>query len=822
MARENSWKQIAVKERKARERAEQELEKRSQELYIANQKLMRLNSSLETKVVERNETLMALITNLQAGVLVEDAKRKVLLVNEEFCKIFKLPPPEGMIGADCSESAEYSKTLFKEPERFVQDLDVLLKNRQTVVGQELQMTDGRILERDYIPIYSQGKYMGHLWQYRDITEKKKKELELRRSEEKYKSIIENMELGLMEVDIDGNIMHAYDRFCEMTGYRAEELIGKNAMKTFLPSEFLPVLEEHEHGRRQGKASVYEIQMFKKNGDRIWALISGAPFYGEKGIIEGSIGIHLDITDRKLLEEQLIKAKKAADDASKAEKEFLASISHEIRNPINSVIGMTHLLYDTELHPEQREYLDAIKYSSDLLQSLISDVLDISKIQAGEVEFSPSEFSLPEIIQGIVKTYQFRLQEKEISVLAFLDPKLRTNVIGDKTMLNQVLNNLFSNAAKFTESGEITIKVDILDRIDDEINVRFRVRDSGIGIPEEKLQLIFESFKQAERDTKLKYGGTGLGLSITKRLVEIHGGQITVESEVGEGSTFTCIIPFKDSGKSTRPVAQKKTPITGAFGFNRLLVVDDNRMNQLYLSGILKKWKINFDVASNGQEAVQMVEREAYDLILMDIRMPIMDGYEATIKIRNMGQNVNCKTPIIALTASALVDERAKALLVGMNYHLTKPFVPAQLEEALRQFSLIEVEAPEEEENDFAFNSELDAETLNMFYGGDMEYALEMFRIFAKNTPQEIQYIRDFLELTDVESLVKAIHKMKPNFGMIGMPNLELETNLLELELQKTQSLDPNLCDRVCRFLDNVENKLKIIHSEIQRMEEIVV
>ncbi|HLK96671.1 MAG TPA: PAS domain S-box protein, partial [Hymenobacter sp.] len=301
------------------------------------------------KVLETTQLrLTTLITNLPSGVMVEDQDRRIILVNQLFCNIFDLPVcPDQLIGLDRLASTRSVKQLMDKPEEFVSRIDELLADRQAVVGEEIWMANGHILERDYIPIYLDKQYMGHLWRYTDVTANYRSREQIRRSEEKYRGIMNNMELGLLEVDNDQTILRAYERCCNMLGYTEEELIGQNAANLLVPPEFRPVNSEQQRQRKQGNAGSYELQLIRKDGSRIWVLVSDVPIIDENGELVGSMGIHYDLSERKILEQELAKAKEIAEEARQAEKQFLANMSHEIRTPLNAIIGMSHLLFDTQ-------------------------------------------------------------------------------------------------------------------------------------------------------------------------------------------------------------------------------------------------------------------------------------------------------------------------------------------------------------------------------------------------------------------------------------------------------------------------------------------
>ena len=628
--------------------------------------------------------LSTLITNLQKGVLVKDENMKIVLVNQIFCDIFKINTlPDVMKGMDYSNFAEQSMHLFKDPEAFVNQTGVILDNKQTTVDENIVMEDGRVFLRTYIPIFLENQYRGHLWEYADITEQYNARELIRKSEEKYRGIMNNMELGLLEVDNDQKIVRAYESFCQMVGYTQEELLGKNARDLFLPKEFVQILNDQQEERAKGAASSYEIQLQKKDGSRLWVIISGTPILGDDGEIVGSMGIHYDITERKHLEQELEKAKQIAEHARQSEKQFLANMSHEIRTPLNAVIGMTHLLFDTRPSKQQYEYLDILKSSADFLLSLICDLLDMAKIEAGKVEINNQPFDLVGLLRTIQRLFQIKIENKPIEINLMIDGRISGNYLGDDLILNQILLNIIGNAEKFTEKGSIDITVKQKNQDDEFDWIEFKIEDTGSGIAEEKIELIFQKFKQINMHGH-KHKGTGLGLSITKELVEIQGGKVSVSSEEGVGSTFTFTLPYKKVGNDIIPTTHEIKVAPPTLDGCHVLVAEDNLMNQKYISSLLTKWNINFVIASDGKKAVEQAHNQRFDIILMDIQMPNMNGYEAAITIRNT-KNVNQTTPIIALTASAMLDQKNKALEAGMNDFVTKPFAPNDLLSTLQQY-----------------------------------------------------------------------------------------------------------------------------------------
>ncbi|QJD79434.1 PAS domain-containing hybrid sensor histidine kinase/response regulator [Spirosoma rhododendri] len=715
--------------------------------------------------------LASLIINLQKGVLVEDGEGRITLVNQLFCDLFSIPlTPEDLLDMDSALIVSRMKHHFVDADQFEQNTRQIQANQQMVLDQTLYQTNGRVLERDFIPIVEEGRYEGHLWKYGDVTEQHLSREATRKNEEKYRGILNTMDIGLIELNRDRTIQRAYDRFCTMTGYTEAQLIGR-------PIDELIV--SNENGESEPPTSVLhagEQQMIRRDDQRIWVIVSEVPQLSENSEIIGTIAVYYDITQRKLLEQELGKAQEIAEEARQAEKQFLANMSHEIRTPLNAIIGMAHLLFDTRPTRQQLEYLEILKTSSDFLYSLISDLLDMAKIEAGRIDVHKQPFDLVGLLRTIQRVFQIKLEQRPIDLELMVDAQIGGNYVGDELLLNQILLNLIGNAEKFTEEGHIDIGVRLKKEENDVSWVEFSVQDTGIGIPAEKIDLIFQKFKQVNANGH-KQKGTGLGLAITHQLVELQGGTIAVVSTEGQGTTFTVTLPFQRSDVAPIVYPRQIQPVPTDLTDCRLLVAEDNIMNQKYISSLLDKWAISFVIASDGKRAVEMAQQQHFDLILMDIQMPVMDGYEATITIRNT-QNINQQTPIVALTASAMTDQKAKASRVGMTDFITKPFSPNNLLEAIQRHTHTNAKATADEVLP-PVAAELDQHRLDEIYGSDRSYAADMFEVFLSDVLPEFTHIQDLILEKDWPSLGRLAHKLKPTLGMVGLTTLEKKLHSIE-------------------------------------------
>ncbi|RAJ30512.1 response regulator [Pedobacter cryoconitis] len=385
------------------------------------------------------------------------------------------------------------------------------------------------------------------------------------------------------------------------------------------------------------------------------------------------------------QKELIKAKELAEQGKKIKENFLANMSHEIRTPINGIIGLANLLEKTTLTAEQNEMISLLQISSNSLLGVINDILDLSKIDAGMFKINRTATDLAEVCHAVINLLSIRAKEKDLELITSFDPDLPKNVSADSLRLNQILMNLIGNAIKFTNKGSVTLKVEILDRKGNNLQIRFSVTDTGIGIPTDKIEKIFETFEQADESTTMNFGGTGLGLSIVKNLARLKGGVLTVDSCEGQGSTF-CFVNWYEVLQDLPEPKEKHLDKLLPFNGVRILVAEDNPINKFLIVKIMKDWEVIADFAENGQEALDKLRDNNYDLILMDTFMPVMNGLEATKLIRNDYIPGKKDIPIITFSAAVMENDKKAAIDAGANDVLSKPFELRLLHEKITHFT----------------------------------------------------------------------------------------------------------------------------------------
>jgi PAS domain S-box-containing protein len=769
------------------------------------------------------------LQNTNAGVLVSDEKHRFIWGNDVFMEYFNTGSgyDGNIINKSFRGMIEFIAPYVTDPVAFELKMKELRKRKKPFFGWEMVYRDGHIREVSYIPVFDEGRFAGSIWQIVDVTRHRFWQEELKRTDEKYRVILDNLNAALCETDLEGNITKVYESFCRLSGYTEDELIGRNITDVFVPEENREYARNLRRYRVEKKvALLYDMEIVLKDGTRKWVLASSGNIYDREGNAVGGVGIHMDMTPQKILQKELEVARQSAEEAQRAQKEFLANMSHEIRTPLNAIIGMAHLLEETNLDVEQKEYIKILKHSSGILHGLITDILDISKIEAGKQEVNAREFDLRELVQSMKHTFQLKLGQRPVEVTVDIDKRIDSLLIGDDMILNQILMNLLGNAEKFTKEGEIAIKASLDDIQGNALWLRFEVCDTGIGIQKDKLELIFQNYKQAEKEIRERYGGTGLGLAIAKQLVELQGGRISVQ-EGGEYSTCFCFtLPFIDTRKPLTPGAAADMEARHArfnFGQSRVLVVEDNQMNLKYVISLLEKYHVDYQLATNGPDALYFLDSRQYDLVLMDIRIPGMDGFELARKIREDESKPNVATPVIATTAAAMPSTVTLARNIGVTDILTKPYTPDQLLQVLNKYlNEDETEIIMEVQNisGYEFHPGLDVRYLNTLYESNIGYAIDLFEIFVMTIKEEMGKLEAVAREHDWEQLKFQVHKIKPNFSMVGLTWITQKMEGLEAYLRKAVELEklPAMLEEITK---EVNQHFPVIEEELQKMYEFV-
>jgi len=517
----------------------------------------------------------------------------------------------------------------------------------------------------------------HLLQRKKIARNKKSEEELL----VLSLVASKTNTGVSIQDKEGICTWVNKSLEKMTGYTYKELRGHQMGNILSPnfSDQELILSSRQKSRNNESYTI-EVLGEKKDGTPIWFSISNTPILNSKGIVDRQIDLISDITQRKQVEQEMLEAKDQALKLSQAKEMFISVMSHEIRTPLNAVIGMTHLLLDSDPKVSQIDDLNLLRFSGENLLHIINDILDFTKIETGKMELEIFPFSLKTLAHDIISSLQVNVKKNGNQLNLHFDPAIPSQICGDKNRLYQILMNFLGNAIKFTENGLVELRASLIEDNDKETIIKFEVEDNGIGIPKDKQCYIFESFTQARADIARKYGGTGLGLAITRKLLALFNSDVFVDSVEGEGTTFSFEMKFSKTAEIT--AAPRMGTEMSAFVGKKVLVVDDNDINILIAKRILSKWGLQIDSALTGYDAIEMITRDRYDLVFMDIRMPGIDGFETTEIIRHIDEAYYKFIPIIALTASTLKNDHYKFVDCGMNGHILKPFNPEEIKQLL--------------------------------------------------------------------------------------------------------------------------------------------
>ncbi len=875
--------------------------------FFAVEENITFEKAAQEKVKETASRMSSLINNLQAGVLLENEDRTIALVNQHFCKMFNITTAAAdMVGSNCSALAEQARHLFKDPVTFISLFNEVLQKREPVTGEILAMTDGRSIERDYIPVWNEGRYEGHLWVYTDITEKinadkkiaeqrvfyeeildnipadiavfddqhhylyvnpkgindaamrkwiigKKDEdylqyrnkpmsiaagrrtvfnsiiknkqlqsweeellqpdgsnqymlrhmspvmddndqvkmvigyavdvtqtkaflLQIEQSEKRYRDVIENSLAIVTTHDMEGRFLTVNPMVGKTFGYDDNEMIGHSLLE-FIKEEDRPLFNE-QYLDKIKKEKIFSgiFKVIHKNGDIIYTLYNNF-LKEEAGEEPYVIGFAMDISDRVKVEKELKIAKKMTEELAQTKQNFLANMSHEIRTPMNAIMGMANQLGKTTLNKNQLFYLNIILSASENLLVIINDILDLSKMESGKLSIERIGFEPKLVIGRVMEVMRHKAEEKGLAFTnSFCDNELCGVLLGDPFRLNQILLNLVSNAIKFTEKGTVDISCKVIAETADDQTVEVQVKDTGIGMDASFAKNIFRKYAQENQSTTRLFGGTGLGMSICEELIRLMGGTIEVKSKKGEGTTVSFVISFGKGAQEQLPVKELPLAGTGILKDKKILVTDDNEMNRLVATTILNNYGVITEEATNGSEAVEKVKQQQFDIVLMDVQMPVMDGVEATQAIR---QHISTDLPIIALTAFAIKGDNTKFINAGMNDYLSKPFEENQLLQMVcRWLEKKQTKMSQEiiQENPVAL---YDLRKLYEIANGNQEFVDKMVNLFIEQVPLAITEIYAAYQQKDFARIRAAVIRIKAPVANMGIGYLKNDLQQIE-------------------------------------------
>jgi PAS domain S-box-containing protein len=651
-----------------------------------------------------------------------------------------------------------------------------------------------------------------------------------------RSLIEASLDPLVTISVEGKITDMNEAMANITGVTREKLTGTDFKDYF--TEPQKAREIYREVFDKGFVTGYPLTIM--DGKRTDVLFNGSVYKDEMGNVLGAVVVARDTSRQKRIEKELTEAKvfaelatktaevaqgkaetatRIAEDAVKAKQQFLSNMSHEIRTPMNAIIGFTKVVLKTELTAKQKEYLTAIKMSGDALIVLINDILDLAKVDAGKMVFEQIPFKMSLSISAMLHLFETKIQEKNLTLVKEYDNRIPEVLVGDPVRLHQVILNLVSNAVKFTSKGKIIVRVSLLSEDAEKATVEFSVTDTGIGIDKNKLERIFENFQQASSGTSRLYGGTGLGLAIVKQLVEPQGGIINVKSEVDKGSAFSFTLTFQKTNAEVEAETEIDDLSTEIKNI-KVLVVEDIALNQLLMKTLLDDFGFEQDIAGNGKIALEKLKTKSYDIILMDLQMPEMNGFETTEYIRN---TLNSHIPIIALTADVTTVDLAKCKAVGMNDYIAKPvderLLYTKIIGLVRKPILIKHIEDKKEETDHTEESKcIDLAYLIKRTKSNPKLMMEMISIYLEQTPPLISAMKKSFHDKDWESLYSAIHKMIPSFSIVGI-SIDFENMAKKIQdyASSQQQADgmpamvlqlENVCVQACRELQEELTRIK--------------
>ena len=631
------------------------------------------------------------------------------------------------------------------------------------------------------------------------------------SERNFKMITESIQDAIIMMNDKKNISFVNSAACTMFGYTEDEMLGKDLHRLIAPKEYFDSFTRgYETFQQTGEGVVVgrtlEIEALRKNGKVFPVELSISATKLENKW--HATGVIRDITERRDAENRIIEASEAAENASRTKSEFLANMSHEIRTPLNSIIGTTELMADTELNDEQRKYIEIMHSSGNSLLALVNDILDISRIEAGKIVLETIPFNIRDTLRKVIDTFKLRAEKKELTLSCEIRDDVPECLEGDPNRLMQIVVNLLGNSIKFTESGGIKVFVQKIGTPDGKSLIKFSVVDSGIGIPASKLESIFNSFTQADTSVTRQFGGTGLGLTISKKLVHLMNGIISVDSQIDQGSTFSFTAEFGVHNRSgveeeTETASKEQTRTAEKTLRNlRILLVDDSPDNRFLVKAFLRKEPCLVAEAENGSEAVEKFLQKYWDIILMDMQMPVMDGYTATKRIREIEQENGLEhTPIVALTAHSISTEIKKCLDAGCDIHLAKPVSKSALIGLIAELTG-ELESDNDKHNDTADSPESDGDRIRVVVDHEL---MDLIPGYIAHRQEDIEILRSLLKKREFRDIERCGHSMKGSGAGYGFTEITKIGAFLEKagKSQSIRKIEEGI-DKLEDYLENLE------------------
>ncbi|RFS23541.1 PAS domain S-box protein [Chitinophaga silvatica] len=628
---------------------------------------------------------------------------------------------------------------------------------------------------------------------RDIDKEKRNEDQFQYLQERLESIIDYMPSMMFVKDMPGRYLLVNNRFSEMMNVAKKDIIGKTDQELSFAW-----VKKYAHLDEEVLTTKNRVKMedtITVDGKDYHFLITKFPLRNADNEMIGICGIGQDFTEKTNYIIAVEEANKRGQEAIAAQEMFLANMSHEIRTPMNGIIGMTNLMLQNPLTPKQLNYANAIKSSATRLMSIITEVLDFSKIKAGKLSVQHEMFDIYEVINNTLLPLKLQAEEKELQFITQIDNNIPTSLVGDDVRLTQIITNIVENAIKFTEAGTIKVRASFTKK---ELNsrqiwIQFIVSDTGIGIAPEKHELIFKSFSQTHSDNARKFGGAGLGLAITKELLNLLNGNIELQSNLNEGSTFYFELPFDISEDNIGDVLKNDTSlkIISPLSGKSILIVEDDEINQQVAIELLRDAGSRPDVVSRGSLALNMLDFKKYDCIIMDIQMPEMDGYETTRRIRQKGIN----TYIIAMTASALKDERSRCLAAGMNDYIAKPFDPSDLFYRILKGLGEKVVEPTPTKMIISKINEHSLDVVYNMFSGNKANVIKLLKDLVKVMPQKFSELNQLASKKQWDPFYILAHQIKFNLNVAGMPEASILAQEMEMDARQNINLE-NMLERI--------------------------